>query len=936
MRPALHPLGILLAHTLPVLALIAMYASMLQVVHPLLEPEHIAAWRVMAVVLGGAVTVSTIYAALRWWQRLPVQALYAALVFLAYVPLLFFVGNSIDALFPWSIPRWMLPEDAELYAFRLLCIPLAHALFVLVALSLPAGDRGRPLRDLLTAAAIPIGVYLFVQVVRPFRGASDFEEHAWIVVMVCLVTGFLFLLIRGVMAMALRVSTTSALTQVMRVLVALVFPLLGLMVNNGDLRLSFSEGRGAFGDLSHPAFYIIAVLNAAVVLWPSSAQPRIRLIQFLLRATGFSYVLYFFVLFLPLLPLSIVAILAVGLGFLLLAPVLLFTVQAMLLTQDVRFLAAHRPKAAIAGLFAAALLVLPAAITVRYLHHRTVLHDALHHVYESDPTLPTLPLDAEALRTVLRQVDANASRRRGWGGSSTPFLTPWYNRIVLDNLTLSQARSDVLRQVFLNEPPNELTNSRRRMPSNAHTRIDRATVSSRYDEAQGAWRSWIHLAVTNTGTAQEEFITAFNLPDGAWICDHYLMIGADTAQGILAEKKSAQWVYSNIVSRLQDPSMLRYTGPGRVELRVFPVEAENERRTGFEVLHKEACDLALGNDTLRLGDAARDLSWALIPSPGGGVGYIPSPVKKSLPLVQRAPHFHFIVDGSEAHRAIRQQVVQRLRTYASPARMPDVRATLHVADAYGLSLPFGDEALAAYEHHAGHGGFFTDRIVRKVLADACLYPKSEAPVIVIVPSAPASQLSALGIFLDDLTDIAECLPEGDRFLVLGDDGAVTVRAFSDPAFQLSYDNADLSMPFVRAWPDAREPKYYLRDDPGGAIILDALHMDGTQPTTTRDWSQALDQEGRCRALRMRTQIPETSWRSVVRGSFGAQVMLPVTSWMCVENEAQRNALLRKQEEVLQGNPQLDAMNEELNSMSEPGIIWLLPVLLIVLLWRRRM
>ncbi len=45
--------------------------------------------------------------------------------------------------------------------------------------------------------------------------------------------------------------------------------------------------------------------------------------------------------------------------------------------------------------------------------------------------------------------------------------------------------------------------------------------------------------------------------------------------------------------------------------------------------------------------------------------------------------------------------------------------------------------------------------------------------------------------------------------------------------------------------------------------------------------------------------------------------------MCLEDEAQRNALLRKQEGVLNVDQALDAGDEDITSMSEPDLLWLL-------------
>lgn len=941
MRAALHPAGILIGHTLPVLVLAALYADALSVIHPLLSAESLGAWRLLGIALGGIVTASTAYTALLWLRKGRVHALYGALVFLAYVPMLWAIAAHIDVLFPWDVPRWMMPQDAELYAFRLLSLPLAHALFVLVARSLPEGERGRPVRDILFAAAIPLAVFLFVQVVEPFRLGLDFERHLWVVVTVCLTIAFLFLLLRGVTALVLRLKGGSALALAARIVVGLVLPLLGLALNNGLLAQAPGAPRdavGLFGNLAHPAFYLIALLNGAAVAWPSSRHPTVRLIQFALRAAGLPYVLYFFVLFVPLLPLSIVAIVAVGLGFLLLAPVMLFALQATLLWQDARFLLAHRPWPSLAGVFAAAMAVLPATIVLKYLSHRSTLHGALRHVYESDMQDPIHPLDAEALAQVLEQVEANRARNRWRGngtvGGNTPFLTPLYNRLVLDHLTLSEEKAAALAQVVLDAEPSAPERARA-LPNSVHTALDSAWAESRYDEEQQAWRSWVHLAVSNAGEWQEEFATEIALPDGAWVSDHYLVIGGDTAKGVLAEKKAALWVYNRIVSYRRDPSIVRYTGHNRLQLRVFPVEAGQQRRTGFELLHREALPLRFGGRQLLLGDPARDPAPAPVESGEPGVVFMPAALKAALPRIRRGTLVHLVVDATELQRVRRGDVIGRVRRFAEAHGLNERNTTLHLTDGYGVSLPYGEDALAAFAQHAGHGGFFTDRPIRSAIAEALLRPGASAPLIVVVPSRGQDDQRALGLWLDDLPDLAALLPEGDRFLVLGEDGALTAHRFRDPGQRLEGAAATLAHPEVLAWPAVDAPLAYLPDTPQGSVAVDYTHLGAHSTPRPRWWKHALALEGRQRALALRSRETGVGWAALVRGSFAAQVLMPQTAWLCLEDEAQRNALMKKQEEVLHGHQSLDTMDEEVTNMPEPAIWWLLPVLLLPLLRRRR-
>ena len=934
MRTPLNPLGILLGHLLPAAILAFLFADLLGVVRPLLEPEHIRLWWIYAACLATATLLSTAYALMLLRTKKPVHFLYGVLVFLVYVPLLFTFMDQFRGLLPWELPRWMMPEDAELYAIRFLSIPMAHALFVLVTASLPEGERGKPLRDMLIAGSIPLACYLFVQVIEPWRWDIDFERHVWVVLFIVLVVAFLFFLFRGVAAMVRRRGRGSeVLGWIMRILVALVFPLLGLGFNNGLLGTS-REVQGVFGDLSHWGFYVIAVLNAAVVLWPSSDKPRVRMLQFVLRGIGFSYVLYFFLLFLPFLPLSIVAIIAIGIGFLLLAPVLLFLVQGTQLLQDVRFLMDQRSRSSIALILLGSLAVLPGIITLKYLYHRNVLHAALDHVYHADLFAdPSDPVAAQALQQVLDQVEGN--KARSWPRRHTPFLTPYYNRIVLDNLTLGQEKLADLRAIFLDEPrPNNW--ARVWSQGQSEVVLDTATVKSGFDTQQQAWRTWVDLRMTNNGEGQGEYVTTFDLPDGAWISDEYLMITGERVPGILAEKKAAEWVYRQIVNVRRDPSITRYVAPGRVQLRVFPFAVGETREAGFEVLHKEPIALLLDSSSVLLGDTLRAAPGEPITTADGSTTYIPSALKNELPLVRRTASVHLIVDGSETQRGERDRVIQRIEGFIAHRDLDPNTVHVSIADAYVHTFAWSEDGADRFRHHAGHGGFFSDRAIRRIIVEACAHPGPETPLIILVPSQPMDSVASYGTWLDDLADIAQCLPEGDTFLVLGDGQLPTRRTFHAPEQQLNNEPAGLEQPHVRAWPDASSPIAYLRDDGKAGIVVDPDLVGEQAPVRERWWPDALALEGRWRRHQLRPNGGTAAWRDLVRGSFQAQVMTPVTAWMCLENDAQRNALLKKQRETLNADAALDIDDETITSMSEPGLLWLLvPMLVVFVLLRRK-
>ncbi len=77
---------------------------------------------------------------------------------------------------------------------------------------------------------------------------------------------------------------------------------------------------------------------------------------------------------------------------------------------------------------------------------------------------------------------------------------------------------------------------------------------------------------------------------------------------------------------------------------------------------------------------------------------------------------------------------------------------------------------------------------------------------------------------------------------------------------------------------------------------------------------------------------QREWLSLVKNSFLSQIMTPVTSYLVVENEAQKAILKKKQAQVLANNKSLD-LGEEAQRMTEPGL-YLLVIMLALFIWYR--
>ena len=134
-----------------------------------------------------------------------------------------------------------------------------------------------------------------------------------------------------------------------------------------------------------------------------------------------------------------------------------------------------------------------------------------------------------------------------------------------------------------------------------------------------------------------------------------------------------------------------------------------------------------------------------------------------------------------------------------------------------------------------------------------------------------------------------------------------------------------------AWPDAQHPSTYLPVTNEATVALLETGPDNSEPLKTRDWMDALRLEGRWRNLAIHPEKATAGWLALVRNSFEAQVLTPATAWICLENGAQLNTLMKKQKDVLNANVNFDASEVEPTPMSEPELWWLLVPMLLFLM-----
>jgi hypothetical protein len=919
MRNLLNPKWLLVLNTLPVVVLLALLAGEYAVIHTLLPAASQQVWQVMGTVLLGLGALQVGYALWQMRRKRSLTVAYGVVALGVYIAFLYAYGSYLRQLFPFEVPRWMVPGDMEFYVGTFLMPTLAHAALVILLRLTPEEQSHRALPNFGVAVAIPALAYLFGQLVLPFWRipSGHFGEHALIVLLIVATVGFLFFLARGVyILLSSKAEVWTNYQLVWKVLIALVLPLVGLATNNGVLFDIGSPENGVFGNFNGPWFYGLALLNGALVCCPVPGGKWGRLALFAGRAATLAYTLYFFLVFLPFLPLSVVAVIAIGVGFLMLTPLLLLVVHLRELSQDFEVLRSYFSRRTLVSVLVGSSLILPLGITGTYLHRRQVLHDALAYLYLPDYAAPH-SVDTAALVSVLQEVRVHKRGGSGIFGNHLPYLSSYFNWLVLDNMTLSNQKLDRLSQVFLGtRPPVRWADDNQVTNSTNQPGLTKLTSRSAYDARQAAWTSWVELEMTNaTAASNAEYVTTLELPAGCWVQDYYLDIEGRREKGILAEKKAATWVFSQIRNEQRDPGILYYLTGNRVALRVFPFRAQEVRRSGLQLVHKEPVVLHLADRTISLGDPAKSNLTTPVTSPDGQVTYLSVAAKRALPLVRRRPYYHFLLDASEGASTHRSGYAQQIATFLK--QQPSTAATARYSLVNAATTPTtGLKWQSALAAEPATGGFYLEGAMRQLLAEAQTKPAATYPVFVAVTDDFARALLPT-----NFAELQGATPEQSVFYVLTPNAlpvAYSLRQYSHQPLATAPPDSGLA---VRAWPSATKPRAYLPDDEQPSVVLATATLQ--MPATVGEgWETGLWLQGYQMYAALHPEAAETMRLDAIKTSFRSGIMTPLTSYLALENEAQKAALRRKQKEVLNAHAALDA-GDDTQRMSEPEVWTLL-------------
>jgi hypothetical protein len=938
MKNLLHPKWILIVHTLPVMLLLSLFFTQYQLIESLLTNNQRLHWLVFAIVLLGITLFSTGYALWSMVSKKSYHLGYAIVSMVINCAYLYCYSINIDLLLPFNIPNWMLISDLYLYPGTFLMPSLAHALFILVVRSVPEGRKANPWLNFLYSLIFPLLSYIFIMVILPLWQPvhENFGTHVLVVLFIAATVLFLFFIARG----SFLLSTMHAKGLIkyeiyFKIVIGILLPICGLLLNNGVFEAQLIEAN-IFGNFSGPWFYLLAFLNGVVLCLPKFKNHYARLFRFFALAAFFPYTFYFFLVFLPYLPLAIVAIIFVGLGFLMLAPLCLFIVQVNDLYHEFRFFSkSYAAKMILLSIILGGAII-PSLITINYLHDKFTLNKALNEVFDQTHSDP---VNRNSLRHTLTQIKNNKDRGNFAGTNHLPFLSVYYNWLVLDNLTLADSKISVLERIFFGETTIRLYPERN--DSDKDVNMINYKIESNYDQAQGAWTSTLNLTLQHTGkTNFALYETTFDLPEGCWISDYYLYVGKRKEKGILAEKRAARWIFNNIRNENRDPGLLYYLTGNKIALKIFPFASKEIRTSGITFVHKVPMTLNIDGKIIHLGNdrVTTDQKIEKI----GQTTYIPANEKAKLKLVQRKPAYHFIIDGSKGKNRNVSTYVEQIENFLKVNAVSSNNVHLDFSNAYQTTLPFVKGWQTDLKNQAFEGGFYLQGAIRRILTDSYQNPTQSYPIMIVISDSLSN-----AIVMQDFGNLNAAYPEGAVFYELEKNGRIWTHALDENPLQRQQliKAINLNCP-VYAWPNVNRPTAYLSTAATASIMVNdkdnerAGKIDNetgleTVPFRAKSWTAGLHQHGLWMASQLTDNKQQNTEYELVKLSMSNQLMSPLTSFVVVENEAQKKALLKKQQEILAGNKNLDP-DEDTQRMSEPGLFLVLALMLVWIGWKLRM
>ena len=425
-------------------------------------------------------------------------------------------------------------------------------------------------------------------------------------------------------------------------ILGLAAPLGGLWLNQ---YISFPT------DLQSTSIYLFTVINGLILMLKTDSA-RHSSMRFFLRCLTFPFIAYFFLVFLPFLPLSIFAILAVGAGFLMLTPLALGLFQARVTLDEYRLSTSQvgRTKATSIGIIG--LSILPSYFVLDAALDKRALDTSLDYFYSHD--ISGEPLSKSDIR---RSSQALIQLRDRKLGVQLPYIAGFYNRVVFGDMVLSDTKVARIHKLLtgteipkprasllgIGESGRGNFRAGRVLAPQQDVRISNAEVF-----ANGEHKTTVRLTMENLSqNTHSLFVEKLDIPEGVFISGLRLKIDGKWESGKIFDRKTALWVFQKITEVRRDPALLFYNSLKQAELRVYPFPKKGTREVEIDFQFHPSIDakVSIGQNVVDLNPGFNSASITLI----DGSTLIAEDISSM--AFHRAPYVHFILDRSNLSRS---------------------------------------------------------------------------------------------------------------------------------------------------------------------------------------------------------------------------------------------------------------------------------------------
>ena len=916
MKKLYKPWMIFLLITLPQLGMMGVFGRVFWFLHTELTGSQILHWQVFGSILALWLLGCTFFGVWGCIYKKEINLYGSSSIFIFYLSFLTGYFLNYQSLIPGQIPNYLLMGISPAITFLTLIMPgFGYSMLMIIIRLVEKYQMNSVVKPLFAMLAIPLAWYIMINAVRhaAFSMTTIFSQ---LVQILFILSATLFVFLFTVMSYILITRKFKSFNQTTGLIIFFA-SLLGLILNQSMGNL--------FGDFSHMGFYIANVITTGLIAIPAVHKPRLRLGIFAAKGCLIWYSLYFCIVFLPYIPLSMIGVIILGLGVLLLVPAILLIVHGYSLWQDYEYLKAFYQKKRLIGVFVIQILILPIATGAILREDQKNLDKALSYVYQrSYAKEETDKISPWRIKRTLNMIKGLNNSQRPGGNifgitSGTPYLSSLYHYYVLDNMTISMDKVKTLEKIFLGREENEEEVILNNTLSSKDIALSKITSKTVYDREREVYRSWIHFDLENKTEGISEFYTTFKIPAGTYISNYYLYVGDEKKYGMIADKRAANWIYEQNKMRNQDPGVLTYLSSGEVEFKIFPFLGRERRLSGFELLHPSPIEVVIEGEKIELKPQVHTASqkigaFSIAPH----INYLTKELKNTLPEVIRSPRYYFLLDYSKANQDQLEGNLENLKNFIEKQNLED-----QVGEIIGINfeenrIPYDKGWEELLKKTEVKGGFYPDYTLKKIWYEHYTKHLEERPIFVLVTGKPKELATK-----DSFAGLDFISPEGLSYYVL-DKGESLIEYSLGAAYREDTTQRidQIAKVPVRLWQAKDGSKFYLSDHQEDGIIIekDDLEIDLKEFENT-SWEQGILLESMYRSALLNPDQYFQRSLDIVKGSIMSQVMSPLTSFIVLETELQEKVMLEKQKQLLESQKPWDI--EDMTPMEEPSLLWVL-------------